>query len=242
MIDLKEKAHEVEQRGYCVLESAYSESECADIRAIFKRLCDSRGGFSAESPKFSFHPLLECEPQLAPFYAKSIVIDAMAEIFGDAVRLAHSGAAIHNNDFTTPMLTHWHNHYSWSIPASGLQRHKAERLLCNIYVDGTGSAIGPLIVQPRGLNDAIEPLGDAQEEWQGQVEVHAPPGAAVIFDTALWHSSKRGQSGGIRHLWGGHYQGWNNDTPHPEDNSADSPTLIAHLKALTVLRGLLEAV
>ena len=102
------------------------------------------------------------------------------------------------------------------------------------------SRIGPLIVLPRGLNDPIDPKGDVAKKWEGQIEVVVPPGSAVIFDTALWHCSKRGSSSELRHLWGGHYQGWSNPTPHPEDNTAENPTVAAFKAKLPVLRGLLE--
>ena len=35
MIDLKSKAREVSERGYCLIESAYDEKECDRIRTIF---------------------------------------------------------------------------------------------------------------------------------------------------------------------------------------------------------------
>ena len=45
---------------------------------------------------------------------------------------------------------------------------------------------------------------------------------------------------GLRHLWGGHYQGWNNPTPHPEDNTADNSTVTAYKNQLPLLKKLLE--
>ena len=71
MSDLKLKAREVSGRGYCVLESAYDDKECEQIRTIFKGLCDKKGGFSPERPSISFHPFLEWRPEMAPFFAKS---------------------------------------------------------------------------------------------------------------------------------------------------------------------------
>ena len=240
MFDLKSKAREVNERGYCVLESVYDDRECEQMRVIFKQLCADKNGFSSEQPKISFHPLLEWGPKMAPFFAKAVVVDAMAEVFQDDVRLAHSGAAVFNNALVEKTLTHWHIHYAWEIPPTGLERENPERLLCNIYVDGSSSHIGPLIVLPRSLNDSVDPKGDAGEKWAGQVEVVVPPGSAVIFDTALWHCSKRGSSSELRHLWGGHYQGWSNPMPHPEDNTAENSTVAAFKEELPVLRGLLE--
>ena len=240
MFDLKSKAREVIKCGYCVLESVYDDRECEQMRAIFKQLCADKDGFSSEQPTISFHPLLEWGPKMAPFFAKAVVVDAMTEVFQDNVRLAHSGAAVFNNGLVEETLTRWHVHYAWEIPPTGLQRENPERVLCNIYVDGSNSHIGPLIVLPRDLNDSVDPKGDVGEKWDGQVEVVVPPGSAVIFDTAVWHCSKRGSSSELRHLWGGHYQGWNNPTPHPEDNTAENPTVAALKAELPVLRGLLE--
>jgi hypothetical protein len=240
MFDLKSKGCDVNEHGYCVLESVYDDREQEQIRAIFKELCDKKGGFSSERPTIAFHPLLEWGPEMAPFFAKSVVVDTMAEVFQDDVRLAHSGAAVFSNALVGETLTHWHAHYAWDIPPTGLKRDNPERVLCNIYVDGSGPEIGPLIVLPRKLNDSVEAEGDVGEQWEEQVEVVIPPGSAVIFDTAVWHCSKRGNSSKLRHLWGGHYQGWSNPTPHPEDNTADNATVVAYKEELPVLRGLLD--
>ena len=240
MFDLKSKAREVSKLGYCVLESVYDDRECEQMRGIFKQLCADKNGFSSEQPTISFHPLLEWGPTMAPFFARAIVVDAMAEVFQDDVRLAHSGAAVFNNALVGETLTNWHVHYAWEVPPTGLQRENPERVLCNIYVDGSDPHIGPLIVLPRRLNDSVDSKGDVQEEWEGQVEIVVPPGSAVIFDTAVWHCSKRGSSSELRHLWGGHYQGWSNSTPHPEDNTAENSTVAAFKAELPVLQGLLE--
>ena len=40
MFDLKSKAREVIERGYCVLESVYDNREREQMCAIFKQLCD----------------------------------------------------------------------------------------------------------------------------------------------------------------------------------------------------------
>ena len=127
MFDLKSKAREVIERGYCVLESVYDNREREQMCAIFKQLCDEKDGFSSEQPSISFHPLLEWGPKMAPFFAKAVVVDAMAEVFQDDVRLAHSGAAVFNNALVGETLTHWHVHYAWEVPPTGLQRENPER-------------------------------------------------------------------------------------------------------------------
>ena len=72
MFDLKSKACEVSERGYCVLESVYDDREREQMRAIFKQLCDDKNGFSSEQPKISFHPLLEWGPKMAPFLQRRL--------------------------------------------------------------------------------------------------------------------------------------------------------------------------
>ena len=66
MIDLKSKAREVHDHGYCVIESAYDDQECEEMRAIFDALCVKKGGFSADQPSVGFHPLLELGPRDSP--------------------------------------------------------------------------------------------------------------------------------------------------------------------------------
>ena len=240
MINLKSKAREVAERGYCLIESVCDEKECDQIRTIFKGLCDKRGGFTAEQSTIGFHPLLELGPEMAPFFVKSILVDAMEEVLQDDVRLAHTGAAVFGNAPTQPILTSWHVHYAWEIPPTGLQRENPERILCGIYVDGSDREIGPLIVLPRRLNDSVDAKGDGEAVWEGEEEVVMSPGSAVIFDTAVWHCSRRGTGGTRRHIWGGHYQGWSNPTPHPEDNTADNPIVNEHRDKLPLLRAMLD--
>ncbi len=240
MIDLKSKAREVSERGYCLIESAYDEKECDRIRTIFKELREKRGGFSAEQTSIGFHPLLELGPEMAPFYVKPILVDAMEEVLQDDVRLAHTGAAVFSNAPTQPILTTWHDHYAWEIPPTGLQRENPERILCGAYIDGSDREIGPLIVLPRQLNDSVEARGDGGAVWEGEEEVVMSPGTAVIFDTAVWHCSRRGTGGAPRHIWGGHYQGWSNPTPHPEDNTAENPIVNEHRDKLPLLRAMLD--
>ena len=66
MIDLKSKAREVLDCGYCVIESVYDDRECEGMRAIFDALCVKKGGLSSEQPSVGFHPLLEWGPEMAP--------------------------------------------------------------------------------------------------------------------------------------------------------------------------------
>lgn len=120
MLNLKSQAREVSEQGYCVIESAYDGGEWEQMRTTFKELCDKKGGFSAEQPSISFYPLLEWGPEMASFFAKSVLVDA---------------------------------------------------ILCNVYVDGSGSEVGRLILLRRRLNDSVEAKDEVEAELEGQVEV-----------------------------------------------------------------------
>ena len=138
-------------------------------------------GFSNEQSTIGFHPILEWEPEMAPFYAKPILVDLRAKVLNDEVRLANSGAAVFNNNLVSPILSGWHNHYSWTVPETGLQCRNPERILCNIYVDGTMPDVGPLIVLPRNLNDSIYNQGETNDKWTRQETVSISAGSAVIL-------------------------------------------------------------
>lgn len=145
------------------------------------------------------------------------------------------------NEYANPFIISWHNHYRWEIPSGGLNREKPERVFGNVYVDGSNLEVGPLVAIPRCLNDPIDqPFTDPRTDWPGQVTVEIPPGSVVIFDSALWHTGKRGAQPGHRHLFGGEYQGWHNLRPHPEDNESDSPALAPYKRDLPILRRLID--
>jgi hypothetical protein len=75
---------------------------------------------------------------------------------------------------------------------------------------------------PRHFDDALGPLtGGSIDDWPGQVEIALCPGSAVVIDSALYHTAKRGTAAGIRYLWGGHFQGWSDSRAHGEDQEMD---------------------
>ena len=239
-IALRSKAWDVNTRGFCVIEEAYDEDECARMRAILDMAMAKRQPPSKEAPLVQSHPLFEFAPELAPYFAKPSVVDAMAEVLQDHVRLAHNGGGIFSNAHAGEHFTSWHYHYGWERPEGGLDRDCPERILCNVYVDGSDESIGPLVVLPRGLNDPVEPQGEESEHWEGEELAVVLPGSAVIFDTCLWHCSRRGTSAMPRHLWGGHYQGWGHDRPHGEDNDAHQAAVVKFAEASPILRSLID--
>ena len=95
-----------------------------------------------------------------------------------------------------------------------------DRLLCNVYVDGSTDENGPLVVWPRRLADPWAPPTLQQDgDWEGQTVVRMPPGSAVVFDQALFHSARPPTARSVRrYIFGGHYTGWHNRRRHREDN------------------------
>ena len=58
MFDLKSKAREVIEHGYCVLESVYDDRERERMHAIFKQLCDDRERLFVRAADHRFSPAL----------------------------------------------------------------------------------------------------------------------------------------------------------------------------------------
>jgi hypothetical protein len=135
-------------------------------------------------------------------------------------------------------LVHWHNHFHWDAD-SVRTRDRIGRVLSLIYPDGTGDDVGNLVVLPRGLNDPVQRIDKQAPHLPGETAVRVAPGSVVIIDSALWHTARRGNRPGRRHLLGGQFQGWLTDRPHPDDHDVDLP-VIAGYKQDPVFRGLIE--
>ncbi|MBR53528.1 hypothetical protein CMK19_07170 [Candidatus Poribacteria bacterium] len=218
-------AQEVFDQGYCVLEGFFDKSSREQIISILHQVWlnanrPSMGG------RFGYvlHPVLKFAPDLAPFYAQSEIVKLMAEILQDEVRLAHSGAILCDESRN---FCDWHCHLNGSefnqwYPKKNTDQ-RINRLLCNVYLHGSTSETGELLVYPRKTTDSWQiPFENLLSEWEGQSVVTCPPGSAVIFDTALLHAARQPTQAGLRYIWGGHYQGRNNLTPHREDNWYES--------------------
>lgn len=240
MLDPRSVAREVHERGYCVLAAFYTEEECRQMRTLLDRLCAQKEGLSPTTSYLGFVPLLQLAPEMGPFFGRIELVEMFAEVLHDAPRLAHTGASV-TNEYANPFIISWHTHYRWEVPPGGLQRAHPERIFCNVYIDGSTPEIGQLILIPRRLNDPLDQLfPDVRADWPDHVTVTAPPGSAIIFDSALWHTGKRGTRPGLRHLCGGEYQGWHDLRPHPEDVISDSPALASSKRELPALRHLID--
>jgi len=239
MINIETKAQQVYEQGFCVLESVYNADEIAEAHRLLDGYWQEVGSPKLEGFGMGIHPLAEKVPEIIPLFGKQIVVDVMRTVLRDEVHLVHTGARLSNEDSAAAIG--WHHHYGWD--STGItQRDTIERILGGVYPDGSNEEFGNLIVLPRAYNDPItQPSDDMVAEWPGQLVVEAPPGSVVIFDTALWHTARRGTKPGMRHLFGAHYQGWSTPTPHPEDNTCDVPLIEPHKRDNAALRSLLDA-
>ena len=233
------------EKGYVVLERVYSEQDCREMRAIFREVWE-RSGKPGTGSTFGFvmHPVLKYAPELARFYARQDVVDALTDVFQDAPRLAHSGALMSDSSRN---FTDWHYHrsdiydaHAWN-PARTDRPAGIERVLGNIYVDGSNDDLGPLLLYPRRIDDVLAPPHTARTgDWPGQTVLYAPPGSMVIFEQSVWHAARPARTNGLRHLFGGHYQAWSNPTPHREDNHYDGEDLQRYKTELPLFKSLVE--
>lgn len=226
-IDFDQKCSELRELGYCALPAYYSEDECQRMRDEMDGYWASQGSpdLGSKVGGFNIHPMMTKVPAMAQFLDVPEVREIFGRVLEDEVRLVHLGARTSGPQSEARLP--WHHHYGWD--ASRLAgRKRMERILAGVYVDGTQDESGALVVIPRKFDEPLgEPLGEGQEAWPGEVHVKLPPGSIALFDTAIWHSALRGTGNKSRRLWGGHYQGWNDPRPHPEDHEDLCPPEIA---------------
>jgi hypothetical protein len=238
MIDIQARTREVYEQGYCLLPALYSEGDLVEMRRILDAYWEGLGSPELGGFGIGIHPLLEKVPAMTPYFVRQEFVDIIGAVLRDEVRLTHTGARI--SDETSATNIGWHNHYSWDASAIP-GRRKIERVLGGVYVDGTTRQSGPLVVLPRRYNDPLSaPAAAHDAAWPGQLEVDAPPGSGIVFDTALWHTAARGTEPGRRRLFGAHYQGWSDPRPHPEDNVVGSPELERFKSEMPLLRSILD--
>ena len=222
------------ENGFTIVERSLSPEQCDVAAQLLDDLVTSgqaqeyggAGGFG-----YSIHPLLTLEGRLADFYADPLVIAIMEKLFNDDAHLVHTGARL--SDATHTPRIGWHDHRYWDEQAQAnngpdTRGEYPKRVLAAWYVEGCTIESGPLIALPRRYDDLIAPPSDDfNVAWPGEVDVICPPGSCVIFTNDLWHSAKAGTDGKRRHLFGSHFQGWNNPRVHGEDHVHEGPEVEA---------------
>ncbi len=230
----------LQEQGFCVLPGFFSAADCRRMRAIMDGYWRAQGSPPLDASDFGFtiHPMMARMPDMAAYLDAPEILQILGDALRDDVRLVHLGARVSGPQ--SAQRIPWHNHYAWD--ESGLpRRDRLERLLIGVYVDGTNPEAGSLIALPRRFQEPLgAPRGGAHDPWPGEVRIEAPPGSVAIFDTALWHTAERGTGDSLRRLWGGHYQGWREQRPHPEDNEVNAPQIAAAKAARPRLKALLD--
>lgn len=225
-------------QGFVVLESVFSAAQCDEMIAMFDNYWLRAGKPSFTGFGMAIHPLLQKMPEMADFCAHHRVIDALGDVLGEQPRLMHTGARVSNEESAHQIG--WHDHYSWD-KAGITTRTRPERVLFGCYLRGSNLEYGPLVVKARKVNDPLLPLPiNADQHWDGELRVIAPPGSVVIFDTALYHTAHRGSQKGRRYLWGTHVQGISETRAHPEDNSSEHPVVAERKKQNAELRRFID--
>ena len=213
------------RRGYVIVPALWDAAECERMRRALHELWQTMGaGDTGGEFGFIFHPVLPRLPILAELYARSEIQDLVGAILQDEPRLAHNGALLSDR---RRRFTSWHYHRPdstepcvWDL-ARAQRPRRIERVLAQVYVDGSNAETGELLLLARAVDDPLAPpRRDAGVEWPEQTVITCPPGSLVIFDQSVFHAARGSQSDRPRHLIGGHYQGWSNPTPHREDNVA----------------------
>lgn len=212
------------ERGFTIVERSLSPEQCDVAAQLLDDLVTSGQAQEFGGPAgfgFGIHPLLTRENRLADFYVDPLVIAIMEKLFDDDAHLVHTGARL--SDATHTPRIGWHHHRYWeegqAPEAPDARGEYPKRVLAAWYVEGCTPESGPLIALPRRYDDLLAAPADNYEvAWPGEVDVICPPGSCVIFTNDLWHSAKAGTDGKRRHLFGSHFQGWNNSRAHSEDH------------------------
>lgn len=208
-------ARQLAEQGFCVVEAAHGPEALDHQEHLLFGVWEGRGKPPLAGFGLGVHPLLTHAPEMAPYYDCPAVEEVLEAAFGDRPRLCHTGARIASE--ASAANIGWHHHYGWE-PQGASGRSRIERVVVNYYVKGVSPAIGSLWAIARRVDEPIPaPLGERSDDWPGQVELAVPAGAAVILDTALYHTATRGSAPGMRYHWGGHYQAWSDRRPHGED-------------------------
>lgn len=210
---------DLRERGYCVLEEAWSPEEGRRIHGLLDRLLekalepDRAGAFTGFGCKLL--SLRYEEPAMREYYDSPTVRGFLEHALEDEVSFKMTGVRWSTLDSDPRVI--WHDHF-YRDPGLLARRSGFERLAFNCYLDGSTQESGPLIVSPRAFHDPLHaPSTDVRAPRPEEIEVEVPPLSIVFMDSALYHCARRGTSGDVRTMWGGQAQARSCSRAHPED-------------------------
>lgn len=214
------------ERGFCIVE----ESLDAEARRVAAEVLDgliTDGQARDVGNGYVIHPLVTRDARIHDLFLDPTVLGIMAALFQDEPLLKHSGSRVTDRYHTARLGWHIHpaaREEQQIQPGDPRRGVRPRRVLCNWYVEGLSPESGPLLVLPRQYDDLLAPpLEDRGVAWPSEVAVSCPPGSAVIFSIDVWHAALPGTGGGRRRLFGGHFQGRNDNLPHGEDQVQEGP-------------------
>lgn len=209
-------ASALRERGWCVIEDVVDASEARRVVELLERILPPgrrpQVGYGAKA-----YSLFARLPELRRLFRES----AMHELLGRALAappwVVRSGARVSCLD-SAPRIP-WHHHYGLA-PPSLARRKRFERLIAICYLGGSDRENGPLFVRPRAFDDPLDvPPEEALAPLRDEVEISAPPRAAIVMDSALLHASARPSRRLDRWIWGAVARPLDLPRRHVEDES-----------------------
>jgi ectoine hydroxylase-related dioxygenase (phytanoyl-CoA dioxygenase family) len=215
-VDVKAAVQQLEEEGYVVLPSLYSDEDVAFFRERILDLYQEIGapparadGLETPAPEVEISPagivfrrLAHRRPEVIPRLLQKEAVDVVRGLLGDVMHLELPAGVVsdHHRAFFE-----WHTHIGGVDDST--YRHKrifptyerSERVTMLHYLDDLTPDNGPLLVLPRKITDPTPPPHPLElEDWPGQVEIHCPKGSVVIIEQCTWHAARKKTSPGLR--------------------------------------------
>lgn len=213
-----EHSRQILERGYCVLESAWTDAEVDELRALILDRFAQQDPMPDKlwsttdyeiSPAVQvvytgivFYKLLEERPRIAELLLKPALVDALRGVLGERMTLEIVGGLV--TDETRPFFA-WHTHIGGyddgelQSSDSWPKVDSADRITTLLYLDDIDDAGGVLLVYPREVGDPTAPPADPNTEpWPGQVEIRVPRGSVVAMEQCTWHTARPMTRTGLR--------------------------------------------
>jgi hypothetical protein len=192
-------------RGFATLPAVLAPSEVAQLHRQLVELCQQTGHpalFSQAdvvlgertvvSPVgMTFGGLLTRVPQIERILLHPAVLAAFGAALGQHLELELSAGVV--SDSSRPFFF-WHNHLGgidgpmWRS-RDDVTLRRFERLACTTYLSPLDDDHGVMLVQPRGLGEAVAPpFAPGRDPWPTQTEVRCAAGTTVLLDQVTWHA------------------------------------------------------